>query len=122
MTIGRVLGVCALALAFLCDCGRAPYYGQADCSTQRGIYGDACQRYRQRKADADRGEEVAQLLKSYRLCLQRYEADPKKAKEHCSMYARALGVIDIDRGAGSSLPGDADRSSVPDPLFVIPID
>jgi hypothetical protein len=117
MIIGRVLAVYVLALVFLWSCRSAPHYGQVDCSTQRGNYADACQRYRQRKADADKREEVAQLLKSYRLCLQRYEAEPEKAKEYCSMYAHALHGIDAE----SSLPGDADSPRHPNPLFVIPI-
>ena len=121
MSIGRVLAVYVLALVFLWSCGRAPYYGQVDCSKQRGNYGDACQRYRQRKGDADQRDEIAQLLKAYRLCLKRYETEPEKAKEYCSMYAYALRGINIDRGDGSSLPGDADSSRQSDPLFVIPI-
>jgi hypothetical protein len=116
-----VLAVYVLALVFLGSCGRAPHYGQVDCDSQRGKYADACQRYRQRKADADKRDEVAQLLKAYRLCLQRYEAEPEKAREYCSMYAQMLRGIDLDREGETSLPGDPDRSRHDDPLVVIPI-
>ena len=46
--------------------------------------------YRSIKGDADIKEEVAELRKAHRLCLQKYENDPAAAKEHCSPYAQAI--------------------------------
>jgi len=35
-------------------------------------------------------QEVAMLVKQYRLCLQKYEDNPPKAKEHCGVYREAI--------------------------------
>ncbi len=35
-------------------------------------------------------QEVAILVKQYRLCLQKYEDNPPKAKEHCGVYREAI--------------------------------
>lgn len=34
--------------------------------------------------------EMAELVKLYRLCLQKHEDEPKKAKENCGMYKDAI--------------------------------
>lgn len=34
--------------------------------------------------------EVGELVKLYRLCLQKYEAEPVKAKENCAGYRDAI--------------------------------
>jgi hypothetical protein len=34
--------------------------------------------------------EVGELVKSYRMCLQKYEAEPVKAKENCAGYRDAI--------------------------------
>lgn len=39
--------------------------------------------------------EIVQLVKAYRLCLAKYEGDPEKAKESCSVYTQALHEIEI---------------------------
>ncbi len=52
-----------------------------------------CQYYeefRSIKGDADIKEEIAEMQKAYRLCLEKYESDPAAAKEHCTPYAQAL--------------------------------
>ena len=48
------------------------------------------QEYRDKKGDADIKEEIAELHKAHRLCLQKYENDPAAAKEHCASYAQAI--------------------------------
>ena len=54
-----------------------------------------CQEYKQREADAALRSETAQLVKAYRLCLAKYEGDPAKAKEYCSVYTQALHEFEI---------------------------
>ncbi len=49
--------------------------------------------FRQRKADADMRQETADLMKQYRLCMEKYENDPMKAKEYCSAYGDALRQV-----------------------------
>lgn len=46
--------------------------------------------FRQRKADADIRQETAELMRQYRHCVEKYETDPAKARENCSLYADAL--------------------------------
>jgi len=79
-------------LVFAAGCA----YGQSsDCSSYVGDYAIQCQAYQQRKADTEVRQETANLLKAYRLCLQKYENDPTKAKENCSVYTQALHEIEI---------------------------
>ncbi len=52
-----------------------------------------CQYYeefRSIKGDADIKEELAEMQKAHRLCLQKYESDPAAAKERCAPYAQAI--------------------------------
>ena len=52
-----------------------------------------CQYYeefRSIKGDADIKEEIAEMRKAYRLCLQKYEGDPMATREHCAPYAKAI--------------------------------
>lgn len=53
--------------------------------------------YRIKKSTADIKEETADLLRAYRLCLQRYEAEPPKAKEYCGPYTQSLREVEIKR-------------------------
>lgn len=53
--------------------------------------------YRVKKSTADLNEERAELLRSYRLCLEKYQDQPPKAKEICSVYTQQLREIDITR-------------------------
>ena len=46
--------------------------------------------------DAERSGE---LVKIYRLCLQKYEENAEKAKEHCATYKEAIREIAPERGA-----------------------
>jgi hypothetical protein len=57
-----------------------------------------CQYYeefRVKKATADLKEEQADLLHSYRLCLEKYQDDPPKAKEYCGPYTQRLRELEI---------------------------
>ena len=56
--------------------------------------------YRSIKGDADIKEEVAEMRKAYRLCLQKYESDPAGQKERCAPYAQA--IQDIERRGPSA--------------------
>ena len=52
-----------------------------------------CQYYeefRSIKGDADIKEEIAEMRKAYRLCLQKYEGDPAVQKERCAPYAQSI--------------------------------
>ncbi len=51
--------------------------------------------FRIKASTADIKDEQAQLMRAYRECLQKYEADPPKAKEHCSPYTQSLREIEI---------------------------
>jgi len=84
-----------LTLAMGAISGCAPQYGQEDCDTLHGVHARMCQEYRQRKADVEVRQETANLLKAYRLCLQKYEGEPAKAKENCSVYTQALHEIEL---------------------------
>ena len=85
------LSVLLVLLGVLGGCA----YGQSNCDELTGGYAIECQAYKQRKADAELRQESAELVKAYRLCLQKYENDPEKAKAHCSVYTQALHVIEI---------------------------
>jgi len=57
------------------------------------------QEYRDKKGDADIKEEVADLRKAHRLCLQKYEGDPASQKERCGAYAQSIQDME-KHGAG----------------------
>lgn len=46
--------------------------------------------FREKKGSADIKEETAEMMKAYRLCLQKYESDPVKVREYCSPYSQML--------------------------------
>ncbi len=57
-----------------------------------------CQYYedfRVKKATADLNEERADLLHAYRLCLEKYQDQPPKAKEICAAYTQQLREIEV---------------------------
>ena len=64
-------------------------------------------------------KEVAELLKSYRKCLQKYEDQPAKARESCGVYREAMQELappDQRRSVGDFLDrllpgGGRERSS-----------
>jgi hypothetical protein len=52
-----------------------------------------CLSYEHTKADSPGvriENEVGELVKLYRMCLQKYEAEPVKAKENCAGYRDAI--------------------------------
>jgi hypothetical protein len=62
-----------------------------------------CQYYeefRVKKATADLKEEQAGLLRAYRLCLEKYQDDPPKAKEFCAPYTQRLRELEITHQSG----------------------
>lgn len=59
-----------------------------------------CQYYedfRVKKSTADLKEEQAALLHDYRICLEKYQGEPSKAKELCGPYTQRLREIEITR-------------------------
>ena len=56
------------------------------------------QEYRDKKGDADIKEEIAELRKAHRLCLQKYEGDPASQKERCASYAESIRDIEKKDG------------------------
>jgi hypothetical protein len=85
--------VLLLSLGVLGGC--AYQYGKTNCDELVGQYARMCQEYRQRKADAELRQETAELVKAYRICLQKYENDPEKAKTQCAVYTQALHEVEI---------------------------
>ncbi len=62
-----------------------------------------CQYYeefRVKKATADLKEEQAELLHAYRLCLEKYQDDPPKAKEFCGPYTQRLRELEVTHQSG----------------------
>jgi hypothetical protein len=51
--------------------------------------------FRVKKTTADLQEERAALLHDYRLCLEKYQEEPPKAKEFCAPYTQRLREIEI---------------------------
>jgi len=84
-----------IGLYFVGIGGCGPQYGMVDCDTLRGGRARMCQEYHQRKADAQVRQETANLLKAYRECLQKYQDNPTKAKENCSIYTHAIREIEL---------------------------
>jgi len=58
------------------------------------------QEYRDKKGDADIKEEIAELRKAHRLCLQKYEGDPASQKERCGPYAQSIHELERKNPAG----------------------
>lgn len=54
--------------------------------------------YRLKQTQSDIQEERAELMKAYRLCLQKYESDPHKSREFCAPYTQSLREIEIRSG------------------------
>jgi hypothetical protein len=86
MNQSKILLIIALVLPLLTSCGMNTQYEKTDCATLSGKDALRCVDYRQRKANAEIGHEAAELLKGYRQCIQKHEADEAKAKESCALY------------------------------------
>lgn len=53
--------------------------------------------FRLKQTQADIQEERAELMRAYRECLEKYESDPRKSREHCSAYTQSLREIESKR-------------------------
>jgi hypothetical protein len=71
-------------------------YNQTDFSTLpsdtfwSGNVALQCQEYRRLQAETAYRTEVAEMLKSYRECLKKYDADPGQGQARCSAYAEVF--------------------------------
>ena len=54
--------------------------------------------YRLKQTKSDVQEERAELMKAYRLCLQKYENDPQKSRDVCAPYTQSLRDMDVRSG------------------------
>ena len=70
----------SVLLVLLGVLGGCASYGQSNCDELTGGLAIQCQAYKQRKADAELRQESAELVKAYRLCLQKYENDQRRRK------------------------------------------
>ncbi|MGQ0811790.1 MAG: hypothetical protein ACT4OO_11285 [Nitrospiraceae bacterium] len=98
-TILFCLGVAVVGLA---GCGEGHKYIDTTCAKLPGDTAQArdaavqCQQFRQSEAATAVYNEAAQLLRSYRDCLQKYEQTPARAKEYCALYPKALHEIGLE--------------------------
>ncbi len=53
--------------------------------------------FRSMKGDADIKEEVAEMRKAYRLCLQKFEDNLAAQKERCAPYSQAIQEMEQRR-------------------------
>jgi len=71
-------------------------YNQTDCGTLpsdtfwSGNVALQCQEYRRLQSETAYRTEVANMLKSYRECLNKHSASAAEAKEHCSAYTQLI--------------------------------
>lgn len=71
-------------------------YNQTDCGTLpsdtfwSGNIALQCQEYRRLQAETAYRTEVAEMLKSYRECLNKHQASPAEARERCAAYAQVF--------------------------------
>ncbi len=90
-----------LAATVLSGCIESRKFIETTCAKMPGDTVEArdaavqCQKFRQAEAATAVYNEAAQLLKSYRACLGRYEQTPVRAKEYCTLYAKALQEIGL---------------------------
>lgn len=49
--------------------------------------------FRMMKGTADIRSEIADLIRAYRECMERYEKEPEKARDYCSGYSKTLREI-----------------------------
>ena len=71
-------------------CGKMP--GETLLDREAAIQ---CQQFRQEEAATAAYNEATLLLKSYRACLEKYEAAPARAREYCGQYGKALREIGL---------------------------
>ena len=90
-----LLGFIGIMLMMGCSSIYLDQYGTVNCDELYGEAARMCQEYRQRKADADMRSEASQIVKAYRQCLEKYQDQPDKQKEYCSVYTQALHEIEF---------------------------
>jgi len=59
------------------------------------------QEYRQKKGEADYLEERTNVLKAYRLCVEKQADDPEGAKTNCGAYREMLPSAKEDNARGT---------------------
>ncbi|MEW6247757.1 MAG: hypothetical protein AB1555_13755 [Nitrospirota bacterium] len=102
----------AASVSLLTACGEGYRYIDTACAKMPGDTAQSreaalqCQQFRQAEAATAVYTEAAQLLKSYRACLERYEQAPARAKEYCALYAQALREIGLQVKDESLSTGD----------------
>lgn len=95
MKISTGLLMTVLMMLMLTGCGMFTHYAKEDCSTLTGRDAMRCMDYRQRQANAAISNEVTELLKGYRQCVQKHESDSGKVKESCAMYRDVLQNVQV---------------------------
>ena len=74
-------------------------YNETDCGSLpsdtfwSGNVALQCQEYRRLQAETAYRTEVANMLKSYRECVNKHSASAAEAKEHCSAYTQAMNDL-----------------------------
>ncbi len=95
MRQAMIFGLVILAGLTLSACV-AGKYKSANCDEFGSpIAKQTCQGYQRNEVDIAIQQEKAALLKNYRICLEKYEAEPTKAKEHCAIYTQALHEVEV---------------------------
>jgi hypothetical protein len=90
-----IVASCALVLA-AAGCVRPQNYIDITCGKMSGEtlldreLAIQCQQFKQDEAATAIYNEATLLMKSYRSCLDKYEQTPARARESCSLYAKAL--------------------------------
>lgn len=84
-----------LAMPLLASCGMFTHYATEDCSTLTGKDAMRCMDYRQRQANVAVSNEVTELMKAYRQCVQKNGPDSGKVKESCAMYRDVLQNVQV---------------------------
>jgi len=84
-----------LVMPMLASCGMFTHYATEDCSTLTGKDAMRCMDYRQRQANVAVSNEVTELMKAYRQCVQKHESDSGKVKESCAMYRDVLQNVQV---------------------------
>jgi hypothetical protein len=106
-----------LVVTALSGCTESRKFIETNCAKMPGDTVEArdaavqCQKFRQAEAATAVYNEAAQLLKSYRACLERYEQTPLRAKESCGLYAKALQDIGLHIREGEIAEGSKTEST-----------
>jgi hypothetical protein len=100
-TTSRLFAVLMLLVPMPIGCASPHQYIDVTCAKMAGgtaVDREAaiqCQTFRQAEAATATYNEATLLLRSYRACLEKYEATPARAKEYCAQYPKALQDIGL---------------------------